>query len=46
MGKLKFLLLAAIVAVIAIPDLRNKVLDQLFGSEEEFQYSGPDSTNA
>jgi hypothetical protein len=44
MNKLKLLLLAAVVAVVAIPDLRNKVLDQLFGSEEEFKYSGPEST--
>jgi hypothetical protein len=44
MGKLKFLFLAAIVAVVAIPDLRNKVLDKLFGSEDEFKYSGPEST--
>jgi hypothetical protein len=44
MGKLKLLVLAAVVAVVAIPDLRNKVLDQLFGSEEEFTYSGPGST--
>jgi len=33
--------LAGAVAVAASDDLRSKVLDALFGSEEEFQYSPP-----
>jgi hypothetical protein len=39
-GKLLFLLLlAGILAMVLSKDLRSKVLDMLFGSEEEFDYS-------
>jgi hypothetical protein len=30
-----------VVAFVAVPSLRNKALDKLFGAEEEFQYSPP-----
>jgi hypothetical protein len=40
--KLVFLLLIGGGAALALSeDLRNKALDALFGSEEEFQYSPP-----
>ncbi len=39
-GKLLFLLiLAGILAMVLSKDVRSKVLDMLFGSEEEFDYS-------
>jgi hypothetical protein len=39
-GRLLFLLLlAGILAMVLSKDLRSKVLDMLFGSEEEFDYS-------
>jgi hypothetical protein len=39
-GKLLFLLLlAGILAMVLSKDMRSKVLDMLFGSEEEFDYS-------
>ncbi|HEY7951474.1 MAG TPA: hypothetical protein VID70_00710 [Solirubrobacteraceae bacterium] len=39
-GKLLFLLLVAgILAMVLSKDVRSKVLDMLFGSEEEFDYS-------
>ena len=39
-GKLLFLLLVAgILAMVLSKDVRAKVLDMLFGSEEEFDYS-------
>jgi hypothetical protein len=40
----KLLLLTAggtVVSFAAVPSLRNKALDKLFGAEEEFQYSPP-----
>jgi hypothetical protein len=37
--KLLFLMIAAGVAVAVSEDLRNKVLDALFGKEEEFDYT-------
>jgi hypothetical protein len=40
-GKLKLLVLAAIGALVVSEDLRGKVLDALFGAEEEFQYTPP-----
>lgn len=40
--KLLFLVVAGGAAALAFSqDLRNKALDKLFGSEEEFQYSPP-----
>ena len=39
--KLVFLLIAAGVALALSEGLRNKVLDALFGKEEEFQYTPP-----
>jgi hypothetical protein len=40
LGRLLFLLLiAAILAMVLSKDLRSKVLDLLFGAEEEFDYS-------
>ena len=40
LGKLLFVaLLGAIVAIVVSEDLRNKVLDALFGAEEEFDYT-------
>ena len=38
--KLLLLIVAAAIAVAVSEDLRNKVLDLLFGKEEEFDYSG------
>jgi hypothetical protein len=39
-GRLLFLLLVAgILAMVLSKDVRSKVLDMLFGSEEEFDYS-------
>ncbi len=37
--KLLLLIIAAVIAVAVSEDLRNKVLDALFGKEEEFDYS-------
>jgi hypothetical protein len=40
LGKLVFLLLiAGVLALVLSKDLRSKVLDMLFGAEEEFDYS-------
>ncbi len=39
MGKLLLLIVAAILAMVLSKDVRSKVLDMLFGSEEEFDYS-------
>jgi hypothetical protein len=39
-GKLLFLvLIAGVLALVLSKDLRSKVLDALFGAEEEFDYS-------
>ncbi|MFI5010507.1 MAG: hypothetical protein ACHQDY_09560 [Solirubrobacterales bacterium] len=39
-GKLLFLVLVAgVLALVLSKDLRSKVLDKLFGAEEEFDYS-------
>jgi len=35
------LLVGGIAALVLSEDVRNKALDALFGSEEEFQYSPP-----
>jgi hypothetical protein len=46
-GFAKLLLIAIIGALIALAvseDLRKKVLDQLFGAEEEFEYTSTTST--
>lgn len=44
--KLLFLLLVgAAAALVLSEDVRNKALDALFGSEEEFQYSPPAPTS-
>ncbi|HZO36187.1 MAG TPA: hypothetical protein VFB41_04855 [Solirubrobacteraceae bacterium] len=40
-GKLLLVLIAAGIALAVNEDLRNKVLDALFGKEEEFDYSAP-----
>ena len=40
-GKKKLVLLAVIGALVASEDLRGKLLDALFGAEEEFQYTPP-----
>jgi hypothetical protein len=37
--KLVFLLVGGAIALAVSEDLRNKVLDQLFGKEEEFEYT-------
>ena len=42
--KLLFVMVAAIAALAASESLRSKVLDMLFGSEEEFQYTPPAGT--
>ena len=43
--KLLFLLLiGGGAALVLSEDARNKALDALFGSEEEFQYSPPDAS--
>lgn len=39
--KLLFLLVAAAAALVASEGLRSKLLDTLFGAEEEFQYTPP-----
>jgi hypothetical protein len=39
--KLLLLVLGAAIALAVSEDLRNKVLDALFGKEEEFDYSSP-----
>ena len=50
--KLLFLAVGGAIALAVSEDLRNKVLDQLFGKEEEFEYtsttspSSPPPTNA
>ena len=44
--KLFFLLLiGGAGAMVLSEDVRNKALDALFGSEEEFQYSPPEPTS-
>ena len=40
-SKLLFLVVASAVALAASEKLRSKVLDTLFGAEEEFQYTPP-----
>jgi len=43
MGKVKFLavlMIAAAAAVLSRPAARTKLLDQLFGTEQEFEYTG------
>jgi hypothetical protein len=42
--KLLFVMVAAIAALAASESLRSKVLDLLFGAEEEFQYTPPAGT--
>jgi hypothetical protein len=42
--KLLFLLIVVCAALALSEDLRNKVLDALFGKEEEFQYTPPAPT--
>src|SRR4051794_4300793 len=42
-GTLLLLILGAIIALVASEDLRNKVLDALFGKEEEFEYTSTTS---
>ena len=42
--KLLFLAVASIAALAASEKLRSKVLDMLFGAEEEFQYTPPAGT--
>ena len=42
--KLLFLLIVVCAALALSEDLRNKVLDALFGKEEEFQYTPPTPT--
>jgi hypothetical protein len=45
LGRLVFLaLVGGVIALVASEPLRAKVLDVLFGAEEEFQYSPPVST--
>jgi hypothetical protein len=42
LGRLLFLAITAGGAALALsPQLRDKALDKLFGSEEEFQYTPP-----
>lgn len=44
-GRKLLLLLIVLVAALAVSeDLRNKLLDALFGKEEEFQYTPPSPT--
>lgn len=44
--KLLFLLVAGGGSALALSEsVRNKALDALFGSEEEFQYSPPEATS-
>lgn len=42
--KLLFVFVAAVVALAVSESLRSKVLDLLFGAEEEFQYTPPAGT--
>jgi hypothetical protein len=44
--KILFLVVAAVVALAVSEKLRSKVLDTLFGAEEEFQYTPPAGTPA
>jgi hypothetical protein len=44
--KLMILMIGAIVALAVSESLRSKVLDTLFGAEEEFQYTPPVGTPA
>ena len=44
--KLMILTVGGVVALAASEELRSKVLDTLFGAEEEFQYTPPASTPA
>jgi hypothetical protein len=39
--KILFLLVVSILAVVLSEQVRNRVLDALFGAEEEFTYSPP-----
>jgi hypothetical protein len=41
-GKFKLLVVVSVAAVVGNPWLRSKVLDLLFGAEEEFNYSPPE----
>jgi uncharacterized protein (UPF0147 family) len=43
-GKLLLLMVGAIAALALSESLRSKVLDMLFGAEEEFQYTPPAGT--
>jgi hypothetical protein len=48
-GVKRFLFLAVIgggAALVLSEDLRNKALDALFGSEQQFEYTGPSSTES
>jgi hypothetical protein len=46
-GKLLFVaLLGATIAIVVSEDLRNKVLDALFGAEEEFDYTSSTTPSA
>jgi hypothetical protein len=44
--KLMLLLVGAVIALVVSEGLRSKVLDTLFGAEEEFQYTPPVGTPA
>jgi hypothetical protein len=44
--KLLLLLVAGTVALVASEGLRSKVLDAVFGAEEEFEYTPPASTGS
>ncbi|MGC9219838.1 MAG: hypothetical protein ACP5H2_00625 [Solirubrobacteraceae bacterium] len=46
LGGLVLLIIAGAVAALVVSEpLRNKVLDALFGAEEEFQYTPPAETS-
>jgi hypothetical protein len=44
--KLMLLVVGAVIALVVSESLRSKVLDTLFGAEEEFQYTPPVGTPA
>jgi hypothetical protein len=44
--KLMILMIGAVIALVVSEGLRSKVLDTLFGAEEEFQYTPPAGTPA
>ncbi|MEO7197054.1 MAG: hypothetical protein ABIZ50_01130 [Solirubrobacterales bacterium] len=47
LGKLLFVaIIGAVLALALSEDLRKKVLDQLFGAEEEFEYTSTTSTSS